>query len=165
MLLFGILKALFIVIVGLNCEDSKSGPVSSHPSLSGGRKQIADSRTSRSLSPEVVASSAFSGMISGPGWYQQPEGTSDVVMGEGDGVKEDERMITTEEAIEKIIDQVDNINKTAESKNDIAPETKTTQEIEVLPDFPSKVEGELLFCDADNINVSCHFLPSTFLIP
>ncbi len=104
-------------------------------------------------------------MISGPGWYQQPEGTSDVVMGEGDGVKEDERMITTEEAIEKIIDQVDNINKTAESKNDIAPETKTTQEIEVLPDFPSKVEGELLFCDADNINVSCHFLPSTFLIP
>ena len=115
-------------------------------------------------SPEVVASSALSGMISGPGWYQQPEGTSDVVVGEGDGVKEDERMITAEEAIEKTIDQMDHVIKTAESKNDIAPETKITQGIEVLPDFPSKVEGELLFCDADNINVSRHFLPSTFLI-
>ena len=116
-------------------------------------------------SPEVVASSALSGMISGPGWYQQPEGTSDVIVGEGDGVKEDERIITTEEAIEKIIDQLDHVIKTAESKNDIAPETKITQGIEVLPNFPSKVEGELLFCDAENINLSCHFLPSTFLIP
>lgn len=116
-------------------------------------------------SPEVVASSALSGMISGPGWYQQPEGTSDVVVGEGDGVKEDERMITTEEAIEEMIDQLDHVIKTVESKIDIAPETKTSQKIEVLPDFPSKVEGEILFCDADNINVSCHFLPSTFLVP
>lgn len=116
-------------------------------------------------SPEVVASSALSGMISGPGWYQQPEGISDVVMGEGDGIKEDERMITTEEAIEKIIDQLDHVIKTAESKTDIASESKITQGIEVLPNFPSKVEGELLFCDADNINVSCHFLLSTFLIP
>ncbi|CAF9941882.1 MAG: mitochondrial Homoaconitase, partial [Alectoria fallacina] len=103
-------------------------------------------------SPEVVASSALSGMISGPGWYQQPEGTSDVVVGEGDGVKEDERMITTEEAIEEMIDQLDHVIKTVESKIDIAPETKTSQKIEVLPDFPSKVEGEILFCDADNIN-------------
>lgn len=116
-------------------------------------------------SPEVVASSALSGMISGPGWYQQPAGISDVVVGEGDGVKEDERMITTEEAIEKTIGQLDHVIKTAESKNDIAPETKITQGIEVLPNFPSKVEGELLFCDADNINVSCHFLLRTFLIP
>ena len=116
-------------------------------------------------SPEVVASSALSGMISGPGWYQQPEGTPDVVIGEGHGVKEDERMITTEEVIEKIFDQLDHVTKTAESKNDIAPETKITQGIEVLPNFPSKVDGELLFCDADNINVSCHFFLSTFLIP
>ena len=108
-------------------------------------------------SPEVVASSALSGMISGPGWYQQPKGISDVVIGEGDGVKEHERMITNEETIEKKRDQLDHIIKIAESKNDTVLETKITQGIEVLPNFSSKVEGELLFCDADNINVSCHF--------
>lgn len=72
----------------------------------------------------------------------------------GDGVKEEERMITTEEAIEKIIGQVDHIIETVESENDIVPEAKTAKEVEILPGFPSKVEGEILFCDADNINVS-----------
>ena len=75
-------------------------------------------------------------------------------MGEGDGVKEEERMITTEEAMEKIIGQVDHLIETAESENDTAPEEMTTKEVEILPGFPSKVEGEILFCDADNINVS-----------
>ena len=75
-------------------------------------------------------------------------------MGEGDGIKEEERMITTEEALEKIIGQVDHLIETAESENDIAPEEKTQKEVEILPGFPSKVEGEILFCDADNINVS-----------
>ena len=73
-------------------------------------------------------------------------------MGEGDGIKEEERIITTEEALEKIIGQVDHLIETAEP-NDIAPEEKTTKEIEILPCFPSKVEGEILFCDADNINL------------
>ena len=75
-------------------------------------------------------------------------------MGEGDGVKEEERMITTEEAIEKIIGQLDHVIETAESKNDIAPEAKTIKDVEILPGFPSKVEGEILFCDADNLSVS-----------
>lgn len=102
-------------------------------------------------SPEVVAASALAGKIAGPGWYQQPEGISGVVMGEGDGVREEDRMITAEEALEKIIGQVDNVIETAEK--DIAPEAKiTTKEVEILPGFPSKVEGEILFCDADNIN-------------
>ncbi len=78
-------------------------------------------------------------------------------MGEGDGIKEEERMITTEEAMEKIITQLDHVIKSAESENDIAPEANTVQEIEILPGFPSKVEGELLFLDADNINVSDEF--------
>ena len=125
------------------------------------QERIADSEPCRYLaSPEVVAASALSGKISGPGWYQQPEGVSGVVMGEGDGVKEEERMITTEEAIEKIIGQVDHLIETAESENDIAPEEKTTKEVEILPGFPSKVEGEILFCDADNINVSSQ-IPET----
>lgn len=75
-------------------------------------------------------------------------------MGEGDGVKEEERMVTIEEAIEKIIGRLDHVIETVESENDITPEVKTTKEVEILPGFPSKVEGEILFCDADNINVS-----------
>ena len=58
-------------------------------------------------------------------------------MGERDGVKEEERMITTEEAIEKIIGQVDHIIETAESENGTAPEEKTSKEVEIL------------FCNAD----------------
>lgn len=109
-------------------------------------------------SPEVVAASALAGKIVGPGWYQEPEGASGVVMGEGDGVKEEERMITAEEAIEKIIGQLDNVIETAEAGKDVAPEAKTTEQTEILPGFPSKIEGELVFCDADNINVSHNFL-------
>ena len=108
-------------------------------------------------SPEVVAASALCGKISGPGWYQQPEDVFGVVMGVGDGIKEEERMITNEEAMEKTINQLDHVIKTAESENDTAPETNPTKEIEILPGFPSKVEGELLFLDADNINVSDKF--------
>lgn len=92
-------------------------------------------------SPEVVAASALSGKISGPGWYRQSEGISGVVMGEGDGVKEEERMITTEEAMEKIIGQLDHVLETVESENDSAPEAKTTNGIEILPGFSSNVEG------------------------
>ncbi|TGO91496.1 hypothetical protein BPOR_0026g00200 [Botrytis porri] len=36
-------------------------------------------------SPEVVAASALSGYISGPGWYQPPIGVNKVVLGEGNG--------------------------------------------------------------------------------
>lgn len=74
-------------------------------------------------------------------------------MGEGDGVKEEERMVTTEEAMEKVIGQLDHVIETVEAENEIAPEAKTTKEVEILPGFPSKVAGELLFADADNINV------------
>ena len=48
--------------------------------------------------------------------HQQPEGISGVVMGEGDGIKEEERMITTEEAMEKIIIQLDHVIKTANQR-------------------------------------------------
>ena len=85
-------------------------------------------------------------------------------MGEGDGVKEEERMITAEEAIEKIIGQLDNVIETAEAGKDVTPEAKTTKETEILPGFPSKIEGELVFCDADNINVSHNILVLPFMI-
>ena len=106
-------------------------------------------------SPEVVAASALSGKITGPGKYQQPPNWSGVVLGEGDGIKEEDRMITADEALEKVIGQLDSIVETAE--DDLfgaAPEKSTNDDtlVEVLPGFPEKVSGEIVFCDADNIS-------------
>ncbi|MCJ1341092.1 mitochondrial Homoaconitase [Bachmanniomyces sp. S44760] len=106
-------------------------------------------------SPEVVAASALKGKIVGPGWYERPEGWSGIVRGEGDGIKEEDRMITAEEALEKVIGQLDNIVDTAEEG--ILGKEKDSGDmdgslIEVLPGFPERVQGEIIFCDADNIN-------------
>lgn len=37
-------------------------------------------------SPEVVVARASNGKIAGPGLYKQPEGSSGVIRGEGDGI-------------------------------------------------------------------------------
>lgn len=106
-------------------------------------------------SPEVVAASALNGKITGPGTYEQPEGWSGIVMGEGDGVRDDERMITAEQALQKVIGQLDRMVETAESdlgaKRESSP-SESDSLTEVLPGFPRTVEGEIVFCDADNIN-------------
>ena len=106
-------------------------------------------------SPEVVAASALSGKICGPGWYKQPQDWSGVIMGEGDGIREEERMITPEEAFQKVIGQLEGMVESAENEfvekhDDIQRDESTSTEI--LPGFPEKVEGEIVFCDADNIN-------------
>ncbi|KAL8727541.1 MAG: hypothetical protein Q9181_005670 [Wetmoreana brouardii] len=105
-------------------------------------------------SPEVVAASALHGKIIGPGWYEQPQGWSGVVRGEGDGIREEDRMITAEEALDKVIGQLDNMVKDGEKdfqgSECLAPDDD--QLTEVLPGFPERVEGEIVFCDADNIN-------------
>ena len=106
-------------------------------------------------SPEVVAASALSGKISGPGAYSQPEGWKGVVLGEGDGIKEEDRMITADEALEKVIGQLDNIVSDAESDLFGAPVSEGAEHdpiIDVLPGFPEKITGEIVFCDADNIS-------------
>lgn len=108
-------------------------------------------------SPEVVAASALSGKISGPGWYEKPADWSGVVRGEGDGVKDEDRMITASEALDKIIGQLDNMIDSAEqqfgnSEQEAQTETTSTASTEVYPGFPERVEGEIIFCDADNIN-------------
>ena len=63
-------------------------------------------------------------------------------------------MITAEEALQKVVGQLDSMVENAES--DLAAKTATMDQedslTEVLPGFPRKVEGEIVFCDADNIN-------------
>lgn len=107
-------------------------------------------------SPEVVAASALSGKISGTGWYEKPEGWNGVVRGLGDGIKEEERMITAEQALEKVIGQLDSMVADAEQK--LAPEEPEEPAddestlTELFPGFPESVSGEIVFCDGDNIN-------------
>ena len=111
-------------------------------------------------SPEVVAASALSGTISGPGWYAAPENYEGVRRGEGDGIRAEDRMMTIEDMLEKAIQDAE----AAIGAFDTAtPETQTTNSpqnspvdvetfTEILPGFPEKINGEIVFCDADNIN-------------
>ncbi|KAJ8059486.1 hypothetical protein OCU04_011147 [Sclerotinia nivalis] len=107
-------------------------------------------------SPEVVAASALSGYISGPGWYEPPVGVNKVVLGEGNGNVEEDKAISIEEALEKLISQAESIVDGAESSlfgtSSKSDETDTETLTEILPGFPEKVEGEIVFCDADNVN-------------
>lgn len=114
-------------------------------------------------SPEVVAASALQGKIAGPGWYQKPEGVEKVIIGEGNGDHVQDKAISIEEALDKIIAQAEGMIATAE-KDLGGASTENTQAAaaaaageedaltEILPGFPEKVEGEIVFCDADNIN-------------
>jgi len=108
-------------------------------------------------SPEVVAASALSGKISGPGWYEKPVGVEKVVLGEGNGIPDQDRAISIEEALDKIISQAEDV--IAKGEQSILGSAETQAEVEdegalteILPGFPEKVEGEILFCDADNVN-------------
>lgn len=108
-------------------------------------------------SPEVVAASALSGKISGPGWYKAPIGYTGVRRGEGDGVVEEERMMTIEDMLEKAIkqadDMIESVENAAADNQSINPPTSESETLtEILPGFPEKISGEIVFCDADNIN-------------
>ena len=99
-------------------------------------------------SPEVVASSALSGTISGPGWFRRPEGLSAVAIGEGQGsIGEGPRLMTAEEALERVIGQLESQIVTAEKE--VLPEEgpSTTEEtlVPILPGFPERVEGGSYF--------------------
>ena len=105
-------------------------------------------------SPEVVAASALHGRITGPGWYNQPAGWSGVIRGEGDGIREEDQMITADEALEKVIGQLDSLVEDGEKEihGSESLSQDDDQLTDVLPGFPERVEGEIVFCDADNIN-------------
>ncbi|KAK0789653.1 mitochondrial Homoaconitase [Friedmanniomyces endolithicus] len=112
-------------------------------------------------SPEVVAASALAGRIAGPGWYERPEGWVGVMSGEGDGIAEEDRMISIEDALDKLVREAEaavmegeqavagsSESASASPENGGDVETMT----DILPGFPEKVTGEILWCDADNVN-------------
>lgn len=122
-------------------------------------------------SPEVVAASALKGKIAGPGWYQKPEGVEKVIIGEGTGDFEADKAVSIESALEKLLSEAENMISLAEkdlgageqggkaesaagagAEEAGAADTEGETLTEILPGFPEKVEGEIIFCDADNIN-------------
>lgn len=97
-------------------------------------------------SPEVVAASALNGVISAPGWYQTPQMYEGIMAGEGDGFQR--RVVGIEEALEKLIGQADSMIADAEG----GEASSSAGVSEIVSGFPERVEGEIVFCDADNIN-------------
>ncbi|KAK3374104.1 hypothetical protein B0T24DRAFT_553944 [Lasiosphaeria ovina] len=111
-------------------------------------------------SPEVVAASALQGKIAGPGWYEKPEGVEKVIIGEGNGDHVQDKALSIEEALDKLIAEADSMIAAAEKQFEgaspaVEESTETDAEetlTDILPGFPENVEGEIVFCDADNIN-------------
>ncbi|KIL90003.1 hypothetical protein FAVG1_06741 [Fusarium avenaceum] len=109
-------------------------------------------------SPEIVAASALKGKIAGPGWYQKPEGVEKVIIGEGSGDFVADKALSIEDALDKLIREADAMIAAAENGEGAAekasPAATEGEEslTEILPGFPEKVEGEIVFCDSDNIN-------------
>jgi homoaconitate hydratase len=110
-------------------------------------------------SPEVVAASAIQGKIASPGWYLKPEGVEKVIVGEGSGDYLADKVGATENAFEKLIGEMESMIGAAEGAvEDAAKETTSPAATEdealtdVLPGFPEKIEGEIVFCDNDGIN-------------
>ncbi|CAI4218440.1 unnamed protein product [Parascedosporium putredinis] len=77
-------------------------------------------------SPEVVAASALNGVISGPGTYQVPEDYNGVEYGYGTGAP-----ATAESELTSALEQLESLIDRVES---------------------SKITGEIVFCDADNLD-------------
>ncbi|RYP59762.1 hypothetical protein DL770_010145 [Monosporascus sp. CRB-9-2] len=105
-------------------------------------------------SPEVVAASALKGRIAGPGWYQKPEGVEKVIIGEGSGDFAADKARSIEGALDKIINEVDSMIAIAENNQEESTTAAAEDEalINVLPGFPEKIEGEIVFLNNDNIN-------------
>jgi homoaconitate hydratase len=100
-------------------------------------------------SPEVVAASALSGKISGPGWYEKPSAWSGVEVQEGEQYAE----YSIDEALANIIGKFDSIIEAGTSEESSSQDPSSSETLtEILPGFPEKVSGEIVFCDADNVN-------------
>ncbi|KAF3931405.1 hypothetical protein ABW19_dt0201563 [Dactylella cylindrospora] len=76
-------------------------------------------------SPEVVAASALAGKIVGPGFFDKP--------------------------IQPIL-ATDSSASSDTASTSSAPDSPSESLTAILPGFPTKISGEIIFCDADNVN-------------
>ncbi|KAK0386596.1 hypothetical protein NLU13_6431 [Sarocladium strictum] len=97
-------------------------------------------------SPEVVAASALSGVISGAGVYQKPAGWSGVEYGFGKGAEP-----TVMNTLGDMLEQLDSFIDRLESAGP-DPSESSSAATQILPGFPERISGEILFCDADNLD-------------
>ncbi|QUC21855.1 uncharacterized protein UV8b_06096 [Ustilaginoidea virens] len=97
-------------------------------------------------SPEVVAASVLNGVLSGPGVYKVPENYSGVKCGYGTGEPAtiESKLGSALEQLESLIDRVE----TAAPTGGDAAQAGT----KILPGFPTKISGEIVFADADNLD-------------
>ncbi|KAG9238978.1 hypothetical protein BJ875DRAFT_449560 [Amylocarpus encephaloides] len=107
-------------------------------------------------SPEVVAASALRGYISGPESYNSVGGTSKVILGEGSGDLIEDKASSVQDALEKVVSEADMIIEQAQlglfgNDTDHSSDKANTL-TEIIPGFPERVTGEIVFCDADNLN-------------
>lgn len=123
--------------------------------ISASNRNFTESSKAYLASPEVVAASALQGKIAGPGWYQKPEGVEKAIIGEGSGDHVTDKALSIEDALNKVIGDVESMIATAEGTGE-QPSSPTAAEDEaltnILPGFPERIEGEIVFCDGDNIN-------------
>ncbi|EAQ86077.1 hypothetical protein CHGG_07330 [Chaetomium globosum CBS 148.51] len=87
-------------------------------------------------SPEAVAASALSGIITGPGIYQVPKDWTGVDAGYGTGLPP-----TTETELSGLVQQLDSFIDRVESAVTSA-EDNNAAATEILPGFPSRISGE-----------------------
>lgn len=97
-------------------------------------------------SPEVVAASALSGKISGTGVHKNPENFNGIKFGYGTGSPASplSELDSAVEQLESLIDRVE--SSVLQDDDDAAGTTR------ILPGFPTEFSGEILFCDADNLD-------------
>lgn len=110
-------------------------------------------------SPEVVAASALKGVIAGPDWFRKPEGWDGVLRGEGGY-----QSVSIEDALDKLVREAEAAIQEGEQRmaQEQGPEAAAAETgspaqtegglTEILPGFPEKVTGEIVWCDADNVN-------------
>jgi homoaconitate hydratase len=106
-------------------------------------------------SPEVVTASALAGKIAGPNWYMKPEGVEKVIVGEGSGDHTFDKALSIEDALDKLISQAESMIAVAEGSEAQSSTPAAAEEqnlTEILPGFPEKIEGEIVFCQMDNIS-------------
>ncbi|KAF4512159.1 hypothetical protein G6O67_001334 [Ophiocordyceps sinensis] len=95
-------------------------------------------------SPEAVAASALNGVISGTGVYEPPANYSGVDFGFGTGSAK-----TPESELGNVLDQLESLIDRVESS---AGDNTSKVATKILPGFPEKISGEILFLDADNLD-------------